>query len=160
MQKDTEKKLRSGLERRDGRNFLDRKVGKNKKMKGNTKTLPRSEGFTLVELIISILIIAIALLGVVAASLKTNLLVEETKRVAKADEYIAGQMEEIRSSGAAGANDSITVSITGDSVSGVYTLTSFEIANAASHWTSSIFPGTTTRAITFYVYQKGLSWRP
>ena len=119
-----------------------------------------NKGFTLVELIVTIFIIVVALLGTVALSLKTNSLVQETEKVARADEYIAGQMDYIRSTGVASANAEITVSISSFSVSGTYTLSSFEIVNATSSWTSTVFPRETTRAITFYVYHKGISWRP
>jgi len=124
------------------------------------RRISRNEGFTLIELIVTIFIIAIALIGAVAVSLKTSALVQETKRVAAADEYIAGEMDNIRSTGIDTANDKITVSISSPSVSGTYTLTSFEVVNVASSWTSSVFPHETTRAITFYVYRKGISWRP
>jgi len=122
--------------------------------------MSRNEGFTLIELIVTIFIIAVALLGAVAASLKTSALVQETKRVAAADEYIAGEMDNIRSSGIDTADGEITVSISSPSVSGTYTLTSFEIVNVASSWTSNVLSNETTRAITFYVYRKGISWRP
>ncbi len=79
-----------------------------------------NKGFTLVELIVTIFIIVVALLGTLALSLKTTSLVQETEKVARADEYIAGQMDYIRSTGVASANTEITVSISSFSVSGTY----------------------------------------
>ncbi|MBC7189375.1 hypothetical protein H5U35_04070 [Candidatus Aerophobetes bacterium] len=117
-------------------------------------------GFTIIELVIALFIVSFSLIGLVAVSLKTKALVEETKRAAQADKFIVGQMEDVRASGITDADDSIICAISSESVSGTYTLNLFEVISSSSNWTSSVFPNKQTRTITFYVYKKGLSWRP
>lgn len=153
-------------------------------------------GFTLVEAIVTVFIITVALWGTVTGLLKINSWVEDIENIAIVDKYIAGEMEEIRSTdyvsiskeegedipgvivgGATitmstkilnepeGPDESPSVFIQVKDESGSITI---EIENtkkieiSTDNLTSHASPGKgITRAITFYVYKKGINyWQP
>ena len=122
------------------------------------------EGFTLIELIFALFIISVAVLAVVSGFLGINSLVEETKKIIAADKYIAGQMENIRGT----AYDDIESPETSveiqlidpsDPSSPLTTSVNVKLVNVSSSWTSSFFKQT-TRTIRFYIYKKGINYRP
>jgi len=147
-------------------------------------------GFTLVEAIVTVFIITVALWGTVTGLLKINSWVEDIENIAIVDKYIAGKMEEIRSTdfgdiseeegkeipGAVVGGESITMStsILNESGDGSLLPVSIQVegepepiedikeVKISADWTShaSSKKGI-TRAVTFYVYKKGINyWQP
>lgn len=118
-------------------------------------------GFTLVELIITLFIISVALLGTVFAFTKTTSLVQEAKDIAVVDEYIASEMEDVRGTDYNDITEpETTVTVWLGPPISASTQVSVKIVSASSSFTSSAYPGkNNTRSITFYVYEKGINYR-
>ena len=109
--------------------------------------MPNRYGFTLVELIITLFVIGVAILGTVFAFMKTGSLTQD--------------MENIRSENFDDITEpetTVTVWL-GPPVS-ASTQVSVKIVNASSSFTSHTYPGKEIkRAVTFYIYKKGINYR-
>jgi len=121
----------------------------------------KTKGFTLVEIIISIFIIAVALLAILSGFSGTTLFLGKVRDLAIADEYLKGKMEVAR-----GVSYGDLNSIEGIEVN--EKLISIQVIDPTDHSTttvsvpvaevrasySSTFPlGGFTRSITFYIYE-------
>ena len=125
-------------------------------------------GFTLIEAVVTLFVITVALLGTVTGFIKISSLTQEIKDTVVEDKDIAGKMENIRGTD--------FVDITAETETGT-TVTETTVTvqmeeqppveievlevSISSSWTSHAYPGKEiTRTITFYVYEKGINWRP
>lgn len=123
--------------------------------------MPNRYGFTLVELIITLFVISVAILGTVFAFMKTGSLTQDMENIIAADSYVEGEMENIRSENFDDITEpetTVTVWL-GPPVS-ASTQVSVKIVNASSSFTSHTHPGKEIkRAVTFYIYKKGINYR-
>lgn len=127
-------------------------------------------GFTLIEAVVTLFVITVALLGTVTGFIKISSLTQEIKDTVVEDKDIAGKMENIR------GTDFDDIDITAEPETGT-TVTETTVTvqmeeqppveievlevSISSSWTSHAYPGKEiTRTITFYVYEKGINWRP
>ena len=149
--------------------------------------MSNKSGFTLIEAIVTVFIITVALWGTVTGFLKINSLVEDMENIAIVDKYIAGKMEEIRSTDFGDISEEEGKEILGAVVGGETITMSTEILNEpdgslsvsiqvegdpitiedtkeikiSANWTPHAYKKPITRAITFYVYKKGINyWQP
>jgi len=119
----------------------------------------RQEGFTLVEIIITIFIIAVTLLGILFGFSGVNSLAEKIADISTADKYIRGEMENARATqyenlknlGTIEATEkSVEVQLTEPLSTSILSITAM-VVHISSSCVSVIYPGKTTRAITFYI---------
>jgi len=130
--------------------------------------ITEQEGFTLIEVIVAIFIIAVGLLAVVGAFSGERSLVEDTKREVIVNKQIASEMENIKftnydniesSDGVDVSETTVTVSLSGSTTS--TTSVTVKMVTVSSSYTSTFSPGQQkTRAIKFYIYRKGINYRP
>ena len=128
--------------------------------------ISRREGFTIIEVIVAVFIIAVGLLAVVGGFLGERSLVKDTKRTVVVDEQIANEMENIKftpyddiesSDGVDVSETTVTVSLSGSTTS--TTSVTVKMVTVSSSYTSAFFHGQQkTRTIRFYVYQKGINY--
>lgn len=123
-------------------------------------------GFTLIEAVATLFIITVALLGTVTGFIKISSLTQEIKDTVVEDKDIVGKMENIR------GTDFVDITAepeTGTTVAETTITVQMEPpveievleVSISSSWTSHAYPGKEiTRTITFYVYEKGINWRP
>jgi len=126
-------------------------------------------GFTLIEAVVTLFVITVALLGTVTGFIKISSLTQEIKDTVVEDKYIVGKMENMRGTDF----DDITAE-TGTGTTVTETTVTVQMGeppvevevpvkevSISSSWTSHAYPGKEiTRTITFYVYEKGINWRP
>lgn len=145
-------------------------------------------GFTLIEAVVTVFIITVALWGTVTGFLKMYSLVKNIENIAVVDKYIAGEMERIRSTdyddisevgedipGVIVEGETITMStkILNESDESVsiqvkdegeppesITIKDTKEIKISADWISHASRKSITRTITFYVYEKGINWRP
>jgi len=124
--------------------------------------ISKQEGFTIIEVIVAVFVIAVGLLAVAGGFLGERSLVEDTKRTVAADEQIASEMENIKFTNYTELTEpetAVTVFL-GSPVSDTTSVT-VKIVTSSSNYTSTFFHGQQkTRAIKFYVYEKGINYRP
>jgi len=129
-------------------------------------------GFTLVEAVATLFVITVALLGTVTGFIKINSLTQEIKDTVVEDKDIVGKMENIRGTdfgdittepgtpGTTVTETTVTVRM-GEPPVEVEIEVLFKEVSISSSWTSHAYPGKEiTRTITFYVYKRGINWRP
>lgn len=125
-------------------------------------------GFTLIEAVVTLFVITVALLGTVTGFIKISSLTQEIKDTVVEDKYIVGKMENMRGTD---FDDITTEPETGTTVTETTVTVQMEEqppveievleVSISSSWTSHAYPGKEiTRTITFYVYEKGINWRP
>ena len=125
-------------------------------------------GFTLIEAVVTLFVITVALLGTVTGFIKISSLTQEIKDIVVEDKGIVGKMENIRGTdfvditaepetGTTVTETTVTVQIEEQPPVEIEVLE----VSISSSWTSHAYPGKEiTRTITFYVYEKGINWRP
>ena len=124
-------------------------------------------GFTLIEAVVTLFVITVALLGTVTGFIKISSLTQEIKDTVVEDKYIVGKMENMRGTdfddittgpGTTVTETTVTVQMEEPPVEVEVPVKEVSIS---SSWTSHAYPGKEiTRTITFYVYEKGINWRP
>ena len=125
-------------------------------------------GFTLIEAVVTLFVITVALLGTVTGFIKISSLTQEIKDTVVKDKDIVGKMENIRGTdfvditaepetGTTVTETTVTVQIEEQPPVEIEVLE----VSISSSWTSHAYPGKEiTRTITFYVYKRGINWRP
>lgn len=126
-------------------------------------------GFTLIEAVATLFVITVALLGTVTGFIKISSLTQEIKDTVVEDKDIVGKMENIRGTdfvdittgpetpGTTVTETTVTVQIEEQPPVEIEVLE----VSISSSWTSHAYPGKEiTRTITFYVYKRGINWRP
>ncbi len=127
--------------------------------------MSNGSGFTLIEAVVTLFVITVALLGTVTGFIKINSLTQEIKDTVVEDKDIAGKIENIRGTDFVDITAGPGTTVTETTVTVQTGEPSVEIevleVSISSSWTSHAYPGKEiTRTITFYVYEKGINWRP
>jgi len=122
------------------------------------------KGFTLIEVIFSLFVISVAVLAVVFGFLGITRLVGETKKVVEIDKDIAGAVEMLRGTeydAIEYAETPIEIEIIDPSHPSSFSTTSvnLKMVTLSSSW-DSLFFKQTKRKIKFYIYEKGINYRP
>lgn len=123
-------------------------------------------GFTLIEAVVTLFVITVALLGTVTGFIKISSLTQEIKDTVVEDKDIAGKMENIRGTDFVDITVGPGTTVTETTVTvqmGEQPPVEIEVleVSISSSWTSHAYPGKEiTRTITFYVYERGINWRP
>ena len=121
----------------------------------------KTKGFTLVEIIISIFIIAVALLAILSGFSGTTLFLGKVRDLAIADEYLKGKMEVARGvsygdlnsiEGIEVSEKLISIQVTDPTDHSTITV-SVPVAEVRASYSSTFPPREFTRSITFYIYE-------
>jgi len=129
----------------------------------NKKRIKVKSGFTLIELIISVFIIAFAALAIFYAFSGITLFVEETKEVVEVDRELASNMETLRSKSYQEINwpeRKVEVELVRVSPSLSFSTVSVSLKTVnLSRSFESLFFKNKERKISFYIYRKGINYR-
>jgi len=129
----------------------------------NKKRIKVKSGFTLIELIISVFIIAFAALAIFYAFSGITLFVEETKEVVEVDRELASNMETLRSKSYQEINwpeRKVEVELVRLSPSLSFSTVSVSLKTVnLSKSIESLFFKNKERKISFYIYRKGINYR-
>ena len=129
----------------------------------NKKRIKVKSGFTLIELIISVFIIAFAALAIFYAFSGITLFVEETKEVVEVDRELASNMETLRSKSYQEINwpeRKVEVELVRLSPSLSFSTVSVSLKTVnLSRSIESLFFKNKERKISFYIYRKGINYR-
>ena len=125
--------------------------------------IPNNRGFTLIEVIFTIFVIAVAVLGVCFGFLGITSLADETKKVMKIDKDIVGVMEDLRGREydmISYPEEDVEVQLIDPSnpLSCSTTSVNLKVVTLSSSW-NSLFFKQRQRIIKFYVYQRGINYR-
>jgi len=121
--------------------------------------ITEQKGFTLIEVMFAVFIVAVGLLAVAAGFLGQYSLVENIKRIVVADKQIASEMENKKYTDYQMLPESettVTVFLSGSTPTA--TSVAVKIVTVSSSWTAHTYPREVTRAITFYVSEKGINY--
>ena len=129
----------------------------------NKKRIKVKSGFTLIELIISVFIIAFAALTIFYAFSGITLFVEETKEVVEVDRELASNMETLRSKSYQEINwpeRKVEVELVRLSPPLSFSTVSVSLKTVnLSRSIESLFFKNKERKISFYIYRKGINYR-
>jgi len=129
----------------------------------NKKRIKVKSGFTLIELIISVFIIAFAALTIFYAFSGITLFVEETKEVVEVDRELTSNMETLRSKSYQEINwpeRKVEVELVRVSPSLSFSTVSVSLKTVnLSRSFESLFFKNKERKISFYIYRKGINYR-
>jgi len=129
----------------------------------NKKRIKVKSGFTLIELIISVFIIAFAALTIFYTFSGITLFVEETKEVVEVDRELISNMETLRSKSYQEINwpeRKVEVELVRVSPSLSFSTVSVSLKTVnLSRSFESLFFKNKERKISFYIYRKGINYR-
>ena len=129
----------------------------------NKKRIKVKSGFTLIELIISVFIIAFAALTIFYAFSGITLFVEETKEVVEVDRELISNMETLRSKSYQEINwpeRKVEVELVRLSPPLSFSTVSVSLKTVnLSRSFESLFFKNKERKISFYIYRKGINYR-